>query len=74
MDYRIYESYYARVPSHAYAPAPMTTSTPAAAEGENTPAVYTALRIFGLVVLVLMLVSIVYAGWIALENWGSIRV
>lgn len=35
---------------------------------------YTALRVLGLVVLALMLLSILYSGWIALENWGSIRV
>lgn len=35
---------------------------------------YTALRVLGLVVLALMLVSILYSGWIAIENWGSIRV
>ena len=47
--------------------------TPTAPEGP-APALYTALRGLGLVVLVLMLVSIVYAGWIALENWGVIGV
>lgn len=37
-------------------------------------AFYQALRILGIVVLVLMLVSILYSGYIALENWGSIEV
>lgn len=55
----------------------MTTSTPpgpAASEEDARAPFYTALRAFGLVVLALMLVAITYAGWIAIENWGSIRV
>lgn len=55
----------------------MTTSTPsvpAAPEKDARPPFYTALRAFGFVVLALMLVAITYAGWIAIENWGSIRV
>lgn len=54
-------------------PAP---TDPALVPGESgtTGTLYTALRIFGLVVLALMLVSIVYSGWISIENWGSIEV
>ncbi len=43
-------------------------------EGGAFGAVYTALRALGLVVLALMLVAILYAGWIAVANWGSISV
>lgn len=56
---------------------PMTTpmpAGPAVPDEEASSRLYTALRVLGLVVLVLMLVSIVYSGWIALENWGSIGV
>lgn len=35
---------------------------------------YTSLRVLGFIVLALMLLSILYSGWIAIENWGSIRV
>lgn len=35
---------------------------------------YTVLRIVGLVVLALMVVAIVYAGYIASANWNAIRV
>ncbi len=54
----------------------MTTPTPASPAVPDPAAspLYTALRVFGLVVLALMLVSIIYSGWIALENWGSIGV
>ena len=52
----------------------MTTSTPTTAEEGAVDPLYTALRVFGLVVLVLMLLTILYSGWIAIENWGSIRV
>ena len=54
--------------------APMTT--PGAAPDDRGPLapLYTALRILGLVVLVLMLLSILYSGWIAVQNWGAIRV
>lgn len=51
----------------------MTTSTPAPFGPASSP-LYTALRTLGLVVLVLMLAAIGYAGWIAFENWGSIGV
>jgi hypothetical protein len=49
-------------------------SPPPPAEGGTVALGYTALRIFGYVMLVLMLASIVYSGWIALANWGEIRV
>ncbi|MEP0546915.1 MAG: hypothetical protein ABJF88_08285 [Rhodothermales bacterium] len=54
----------------------MTTPTPAdpAVPDPASSLLYTALRALGLVVLVLMLLSIVYSGWIALENWGDIGV
>ena len=55
----------------------MTTPTPASPAVPDEKAsslLYTALRALGLVVLALMLVSIIYSGWIALENWGSIGV
>jgi len=58
----------------AYPATPMTPATPAESSLGTTPALFTALRVFGLVVLVLMLASIVYAGWIVLENGGSIGV
>lgn len=48
----------------------MPSSTPA----EKQAPLYTALKILGIVVLVLMLVSIVYAGWISFINWGAISV
>ena len=48
----------------------MSSSTTA----EQKSSFYTALRILGIVVLVLMLVSIVYAGWISVSNWGAISV
>lgn len=52
-----------------------TTASDAHTHEAGIPAaLYTALRILGLVVLVLMLVSIVYAGWITIANWGSIKV
>lgn len=42
---------------------------------DRVPAVvYTALRVLGLVVLALMAVAIVYAGWISLTNWSEIGV
>lgn len=37
-------------------------------------ALYTTLRVLGLVVLALMLLAILYSGWIAIANWGSISV
>ena len=43
-------------------------------EGGAPGALYTSLRALGLVVLALMLLSILYAGWIAVANWGSISV
>lgn len=51
------------------------TSAPSAApdEGATSP-LYIGLRVFGLVVLLLMLVSIVYAGWISVANWSEIGV
>lgn len=53
---------------------PSMPTTSADASSGTPAALYTALRVLGLVVLVLMLASIAYAGWIALENWGSISV
>jgi len=43
-------------------------------EGGTASVLFTALRIFGLLVLALMLASILYSGWISLENWGTISV
>lgn len=43
-------------------------------EAGGPSTLYTALRILGFVVLALMLLSILYSGWITLENWGSIQV
>jgi hypothetical protein len=37
----------------------------------NPPA-YTALRVFGWVVLALMVLTVLYAGWLALTNWDAI--
>lgn len=35
---------------------------------------YNAVRVLGLVMLLLIALSIVYAGWIAIVNWGAISV
>jgi hypothetical protein len=43
-------------------------------ETPSASPLYTALRVFGLVVLALMLVGIVYAGWISAVNWNAIGV
>lgn len=51
-----------------------TTSTTAPPDREPLAPLHTALRILAIVVLALMLISIVYAGWIAVANWGTIRV
>lgn len=51
---------------HSHASMPLS-ETPA-------PPLFMALRALGVLVLVLMLVSIGYAGWIALQNWGAIQV
>lgn len=46
-----------------------------AASGKDTVDVfYNALRALGLVMLLLIVLSIVYAGWIAIVNWGDINV
>lgn len=47
---------------------------PSSTTAEEKSPLYTALRILGIVVLVLMLVSIVYSGWIAVSNWSAISV
>ncbi len=52
----------------------MNSTTPPSSERETSDPFYAALRIFGFVVLALMLVSIAYSGWIALVNWGDIGV
>lgn len=54
----------------------MQSSTPGlAASGKDTVGVfYNALRALGLVMLLLIMLSIVYAGWIAIVNWGDISV
>jgi hypothetical protein len=49
-------------------------STPPHAEDSTVALGYTALRIFGFIMLVLMLASIFYSAWIALANWGEISV
>lgn len=43
-------------------------------ETSPVPALSTALRVLGLVVLALMLGSILYAGWISAVNWNAIGV
>ena len=53
---------------------PSPDATRAPREDSTSGAAYTGLRLFGLLVLVLMLVSILYAGWISIENWSSIQV
>ncbi len=35
---------------------------------------YSSLKIFGWIVLALMVLSILYAGWTSLVNWSYIRV
>jgi hypothetical protein len=55
----------------------MTSSTPTPSqesEERNVSLLYTSLRVFGLLVLVLMLASIAYSVWITLENWTVIGV
>jgi hypothetical protein len=51
----------------------MNSSVPPA-EGGTVALGYVALRIFGFVMLLLMLASIIYSGFIAIANWGEIRV
>jgi hypothetical protein len=51
----------------------MSSSPPPADDG-TVALGYRALRIFGFVMLLLMLASIIYSSWIALANWGDIRV
>lgn len=41
---------------------------------ESTPLLYSVLRVLAFVILISMLVSIVYSGWITLENWNAIGV
>jgi hypothetical protein len=40
----------------------------------SVPPLYTALRLLGALVLVLMLAAIGYASWIAAVNWSHISV
>lgn len=50
-------------------------STGHAGSGKDSVGVfYNALRALGLVMLLLIVLSIVYAGWIAAVNWGDINV
>lgn len=53
---------------------PMPASSDAPHEAGAFGTLFTALRALGLVVLALMLLSILYAGWIAVANWSSISV
>lgn len=41
---------------------------------DSTSAAFSAFRIFSWVVLALMVVAMLYAGWLALSNWAAIRV
>lgn len=55
----------------------MTTSapikpSPPAAGGVNP--LFVVFRVFAFVVLISMLATMIYSGWVALENWGAIRV
>ncbi len=55
----------------------MTTSAPikpSPSESGGASPLYVVLRVFAFVVLLSMLAAMVYSGWIALENWGAIRV
>lgn len=52
----------------------MTTPSAAGPEEGTAVPLYVALRTFGLVVLALMLASVGYSVWIALENWSAIGV
>lgn len=52
----------------------MTTSPSTGRNEERVSKAHTALRIFGYVVLLLMLVAIVYVIWISIINWSSIGV
>lgn len=47
---------------------------PSSTTAEPPTPMYTALRILGIVVLLLMIVSIVYSGWISIANWDAISV
>lgn len=51
---------------------PVASSNESATGGSS--AVYTILRLVGFLALALMIATIVYAGWIAIENWTTIRV
>jgi hypothetical protein len=53
---------------------PSTPAGPAEPSSGTSSALFTILRVLGFTVLALMLASIVYAGWITLENWGSVGV
>ncbi|HSK20928.1 MAG TPA: hypothetical protein VK912_17365 [Longimicrobiales bacterium] len=54
----------------------MQSSSPghAGSRKDTVGVFYNALRGLGLVMLLLILLSIVYAGWIAIVNWGDISV
>ena len=52
----------------------MTASSPSAPPPKAVSALYGALRALGYVMLLLILISILYSGWIAITNWGEIRV
>lgn len=54
---------------------PMTSAADTPSQESGLPGTfYMALRVLGIVVLALMLLSMLYSGWIALENWGYIQV
>ncbi len=40
----------------------------------STSPIYQAVRVFGAVVLLLIVVAVLYSGWAMLANWGDISV
>lgn len=50
------------------------TSPASPQEAGFSGTLYVALRVLGIVVLALMLLAILYSGWIAFANWGAIGV
>jgi hypothetical protein len=52
----------------------MTATSSTALDYDNGGLLYKGLRIFGYLMLALMVASIAYSAWIAITNWGAIGV
>ncbi len=52
----------------------MPTLPTTASEERTSHPVFTALHIFGRVVLLLMAVAIAYAAWMMIKNWSAVGV